>query len=396
MPRSPEAAPGIPTPRLPGFAPAIASLLALGLPAQRLAELFGTNSNYIYVLAHRGRLDRSHRIAAGEEVNSKTAIVSLMDDQVLEAKRALRIRAEEDGVELTRRKAVKLTWLESQMEEIVSTGRNSYRFLQAAGALQALKPYIGYASESNRLRLAAKLHQHLAWFYSHSGFTSSSIAEATYSIHLYEIVYHNTEDKDALRELGGSCLIGSNSRLIQGQAEAAIATLSVAQEATLAADVALNSEYFQQSGVALFQARQDVTAKKMFECAMRTTPDSDVKNETMTLKMASDRFLNLIAAPFPRFDDELMLLNEAKKSFGEDSLEAAMCVHWAAACGLCTDSPRAQALALDLILENQSNAARFGHQATIAKLLPIALELPVRKRAPWVRFALYQNAYQSK
>jgi hypothetical protein len=396
MARRPEAASEIPAPRLSGFAPAIASLIALGLPAKRLAELFGTNPNYIHVLAHRGRLSRSRRIAAGEEAISKTAESSAVDDSVAEAKRALRIRAEEDGVELTRPKAAKLAWLESRMEDIVRTGRNTYRYLPAAAALQALKAYIGYPSESNRLRLAAKLHQHLAWFYSHSGFTYSSITEATYSIHLYEIVYHNTGDKDALRELGGSCLIRSNSCLIQGQAKASTATLNLAQEATLAADVHLNSEYFQQSGVALFQARQDVMARTMFARAMRTTPDGDVKNGTMTLKMASDRFLNLIAEPFPRVDDELILLNEAKRAYGADSLEASMCVHWAAACALSTDSPTAHALALELILENQHDAARFGHQATIAKLLPLALELPAPKRPVWVRFALYHNAYRSR
>lgn len=395
MARRPEAASEIPTPRLSGFAPAIASLLALGLPAKRLAKLFGTNLNYVHVLAHRGRQRRSHRVAATEKALSKP-VTSAVDDSVAEAKRALRIRAEEDGVELTRPKAARLAWLESRMENIVSNGRNTYRYLQAATALQALKPYIGYPSESNLLRLAAKLHQHLAWFYSHSGFTSSSIREATYSIHLYEIVYHNTGDKDALRELGGSCLIRSNSCLIQSHAEAALPTLNLAQEATLAAAVSLNSEYYQQTGVALLQARQDGMARTMFERAMRTTPDSDVKNGTMTLKMSSERVLNLIAAPFPRVDDELILLDEAKNAYGADSLEAAMCVHWAAACGLCTDSPTAHALALDLILENQSNATRFGHQATIAKLLPLALELPARKRSLWVRFALYQNAYHNK
>lgn len=386
----------IPTLPLSVFAPAIASLLALGLSGKRLAELFGTNANYIHVLAHRGRLSRSNRAAPGDNSRVKIAEPYSVDDDVLEAKRALRVRAEEDGVAQTRTKAAKLAWLESRMDEIVSIGRNTYRFSQATNGLQALKPYIGYPSESNRLRLAAKLHQHLAWFYSHSGFTASSIAEATYSIHLYEIVYHNTWDKEALRELGGSCLIKSNSCLIQGQAKASTATLNLAQQATLAADVHLNSEYFQQSGVALFQARQDVMAKAMFEAAFKTTPDDDVKNGAMTLKMASDRFLNLIAAPFPQVDDELILLDEAKRAYGADSLEAAMCVHFAAACGLCTDSPIAQALALDLIWKNQRNAARFGHQATIAKLLPIALELPARKRPVWVRFALYQNAYRDR
>jgi hypothetical protein len=167
--------------------------------------------------------------------------------------------------------------------------------------------------------------------------------------------------------------------------------LKLSEEATLAADVALNSDYFRQCGVALFQNRQDAMARTMFERAMG---GSDVENG-MSLKMAGDRHTNLIAVPFPRFDDELILLDEARNAYGAESLEASMCAHWASACGFCTDSPAAHALGLDLILENQSNAARFGHQATIAKLLPLALELPTRNRARWVRRALYQNAYRS-
>lgn len=396
MPRSSKAASEIPKPRLSGFAPAIDLLLAFGIPAKRLAELFGTNPDYIYVLAHRGRLGASHRVAKDDEVHIKTGIPSSVDVQALEANTALRIRAEEYAVELTRSKATKLEWLESQIEDIVSSGRNSYQFLQAARALKALKPYVGYPSESSRLRLAAKLHQHLAWFYSHSGFTSSSIAEATRSIQLYEIVFNNTGDKDALRELGGSCLISSNSHLLQGQPEGALAVLHIAREATEAAGIALNSDYFRQQGVAQFQTREDVMAKTMFERAMATTPDSQIKHRGLTLRMAGDRHLNLIGAPFPYFDDELLLLDEAKAAYGVDSLEASMCVHWAAACGLCTDSPSARDLALDLIRQNHSNLARFGHQATIAKLLPLAIELPAGKRARWVRFALYQNAHRSK
>jgi hypothetical protein len=48
-----------------------------------------------------------------------------------------------------------------------------------------------------------------------------------------------------------------------------------------------------------------------------------------------------------------------------------------------------------LIEQNRKTASQFGHQATIAKLLPITIELPVRKRPLWVRLALYQNAYRS-
>jgi hypothetical protein len=389
-----QSATAIPEVRLSGFAPAIARLHALGLSAKRLAELFDTNAGYINVLAHRGRLRAAKQRDASGVI--RPAIASLSPKEVIDAKLALRIRAEEDGVELTPKKIRNLEWLEFQMEEIAGTGRNSYQFLQATHRLTALKTYIGYPSETGRLKLAAKLHQHLAWFYTHSGLATTFNAEADHSIRLYEIVYHNTGDKDALRELGGSCLIRSNSRLSDGDGEAAFRSLNLSEEATLSANLALNSEYYQQRGVALFQTRQDAAAKKMFERARKTIPDSDVKNGAMTLKMSSDRFLNLIAAPFPKMEDELGLLDEARAVYGSDSLEAVMCAHWAAACALSTDSKAAHLLALDLIQENLAKVSRFGHQATISKLLPIALELPANKRPLWVRFALYQNAYRSR
>jgi tetratricopeptide (TPR) repeat protein len=392
MSKSSQAASEIPRARLAGFAPAIGRLYILGLPAKRLAELFDTNAGYIHVLSHRARKARSE----SEPPNSSaTAVTSLSDREVIKAKEELNIRAENDGVELTPKKLRNLEWLESRMEDIANTGRNTYRYAEAVSFLKALKPYFGFPSESRRLKILAKLHQHLAWFYTHSGFANSCIAEATHSIRLYDIVYHDTEDKDALRELGGSCLIRSNSRLSDGDGEAALGSLKLSEQATLAADIALNSEYFQQRGVALFQTRQDEAATKMFKRARATTPDSDVKNGSMTLKMSSDRYINLITRPFPDMDDELELLGEARAVYGPDSLEAVMCAHWAAACGLCTDSKTAHLISLDLIQQNQSKVSRFGHQATIAKLLPIALELPPTKRPAYVRFALYQNAYRS-
>jgi len=394
MERRSKAAFEIPTYHLSGFAPAISSLVALGLPAKRLAELFDTNAGYINVLAHRGRLRGAKQKTASSVI--RPVIASLSPKEVTDAKLALKIRAEEDGVELTPKKIRNLEWLEFQMEEIAGTGRNSYQFLQAINRLKALKTYIGYPSETGRLKLAAKLHQHLAWFYTHSGLAQSCIAEANHSIRLYEIVYHNTGDKDALRELGGSWLIRSNSRLSDGDGEAAFRSLNLSEKATLSADLSLNSEYYQQRGVALFQTRQDAAAKTMFECARKTVPDSDVKNGAMTLKMSSDRYLNLIAAPFPKIEDELELLGEARTVYGSDSLEAVLCAHWAAACGLSTDSQAAHLLALDLIQDNLTKVSLFGHQATTSRLLPIALELAANKRRLWVRLALYQNAYRSR
>jgi hypothetical protein len=393
MPRRTKAASQIPEAKLSGFASAISSLHALGLPAKRLAELFSTTSNNIYVLAHR---ERRSRESHAKTQASEAPLLSVLERNHPFDEIALGIRMDEDLVKLTTDKIAKLDLLEYKMEEIVHAGRTRYQFLQAVRALNHLKPYIGYPSESNRLRLAAKLHQHLAWFHVHSGFTTSSIEEAAFSAQLYRIVYDQTGDKNALRELGGSALIGSNSCLIQGKSASAIKILNVAREATLAADVVLNSEYFQQFGVALLQAKQDIQAKQMFDQVMATAGYNEMEDDSMTLKLASVRHQNLIAKPGPQVEEGLKLLSDAKKAYGPASLETSVCAHWAAACALASDSPSTNAVGLQLIEDNHENAEQFGHQATIAKLLPITLELPWRKRPLWVRLALYHNAHRSR
>lgn len=392
VPRTPKSA-EVPAAKLSGFAQAISTLVNFGVPAKRIAELFDTNANHIYQLAHRGRASRSV-----EQLQARTSkgALGIEEDSSHEARSLLHVRAEQDGVELTPRKKIALDWLEATMNDIAGAGRDSYRYLPAVQALRQLKSHIGYPSESNRLKLAAKLHQHIAWFLGHSGFTQSSIREAIYSSRLYKIVYKDTDDLDALRELGGSCLIGSNSNLIQAAPKRALQFLEQSRQATEAAGLPLNSEYFQQCGVALFQERQDTGAREMFQQAMATIPDDDVKDAEMTLKMAGDRHINLISGPYPKIEDELVLLEESKSVYGPSSLETSVCLHWAAACALSTDSTKLHHLALELITQNQVHLTRFGHQATIAKLLPLTLELPKDKRAVWIRMALYQNAYKQK
>ena len=382
-----------PSLRLSGFAPAIARLKDIGLSARRLAELFETNENHINVLAHRGR--SSNRRSSGRVNPRPSGFDPLTIEQINREKQALRIRAEEDGVELTPKRVRSLDWLESQSREIVSRGRSSYQFLDGARELIALKSFIGYPSESRRLKLAGRLHQYLAWFYTHSGLAASCIAEANRSIRLYEILYQETCDKDALRLLGGSCLIRSNSWLNIGRGDESFNSLDLSRDATLAAGLLLNSENYQQRGVALFQSGDDDEAAKMFEKAKLAAAEIDVNASPLRQKMTSDRYLNLIKGPLLKIEEELQLVEEARAAYGSDSLEAIMCAHWAAACGILSDSTSAHIRSLELIEENQSKILRFGHQATINKLLPISLELPPTQRTSWVRFALYQNASAS-
>src|SRR5262249_40537645 len=185
MPNPKENAGEISSPKLPGFAPAIAKLLALGVPAKRLAQRFATTSSNIYVLAHRARtLNSSPSLAEMLRVNAASLELVRSAES---SRRALKVREEEIWSELKPRKKEKLERLQEKMDEIVRWGRSSYQFLETIRRLRTLKSFIGYPSDSGLLKLSAKLHQHLAWFYVHSGYTTSSIKEAAYSAKLYEL-----------------------------------------------------------------------------------------------------------------------------------------------------------------------------------------------------------------
>src|SRR6185503_8771033 len=112
--------------RLSGFAPAIARLQALGVPAQRIGELFGADTGYIHVLSHRARKQRSKKQSSDGTLQI-SAVSDLSDDYVIAAKEELGLRSEsEDRIELTPKRLRNLEWLESRMVEIADRGRSSY------------------------------------------------------------------------------------------------------------------------------------------------------------------------------------------------------------------------------------------------------------------------------
>jgi hypothetical protein len=114
------------------------------------------------------------------------------------------------------------------------------------------------------------------------------------------------------------------------------------------------------------------------------------------IRMTGGRHTNLIGKP--NWDGAMSVMEIVSDTFLPDSLEASMTRHWAAACGFLTDDGHIRQRAAELLQENQTTATRFGHQATISKLLSITPELGLPKglQALWVRKSLYQNAFRLK
>jgi hypothetical protein len=116
----------------------------------------------------------------------------------------------------------------------------------------------------------------------------------------------------------------------------------------------------------------------------------------MSFLIMSAKGANLLGSL--NWDGATEVLATARQSFGPESLEASMALHWTAACGVSTDSASTIQQAVDLISAAPAPAAHFGHQLTVRQLLTITPELGLYAglRRAWVRRTLYENAFRNR
>jgi hypothetical protein len=246
--------------------------------------------------------------------------------------------------------------------------------------------------------LAGTLEQKIAWLLVHSGFARSAVSHASKSLWLLQTAFYRLNRDDDAREFIRSTLIASHANLLAGRPTAALSLLEIMRDASAAISAPLGSDYYRQRGVALFQlgSTHDDQARKCFERSeqqMRALGEAGSEAQAL---MTGTRHLALLGRA--DWETEMEVLEAAESTFGSDSLEASMTRHWAAACGLLTGDHKLALDARELLEQNSNTAARFGHQATVAKLLAMTPELGLPKglQALWVRKALYQNAFRFK
>lgn len=373
--------------RLSQFGPAFAWLMSKGVSADRLASLFVTTAENIRVIVFRTR----HAVAP--ETPEQTALDT---SPTPELAARLGIRAEPDEVVQTRVRTRKLESLRDEIDKTVHRCAAEYAFSQGAKALRKLMAQIGYAGDARRIALRAQLHQHLAWFLVHSGRCISASEEAAAARDLWRHAYHEAGSPEYAASYVEAALVGSNALLLAREPQQAWAVLKLAKDAAEAIGAPLGSEHYRQRGVALFQLREDDRAVRMFERAPKAMEQLGEARNPAHLLMTGTRQINLLQGL--KCDRARELIVTAQQSFGSESLEASMALHWAAACGFSTDSTSEIQQAVDSLGTASPPSAQFGHQATIRKLLAITpeLELDSRLRSAWVRRALYENAFRAR
>lgn len=305
------------------------------------------------------------------------------------------VRPADPGIEVTLRQQDRLEWLEVELEGLYSRGAREYRYHEAIGELRALRPYFGFPAHIQTIRLLARLHQYVAWFAMNSGFAASAHAEARHALALFGAAHRQEGAPQDLQRLAEAGLIAAQARYLASQPRQTLAWLDVVRRAS--EDLGgVGFDYYRQRGVALFQLSADQQLDHESASAFRqavNVMDRDGEAEhPLALRMAGERHLHFLSG---NFGASLELHGDARAFFGHESLEASMTAHWAVACGLSTDSVTAHTTALTLLDSNKPVAKRFGHQATVSRLLGVtrALGLNSTLRSAWVRRALYGNAF---
>ncbi len=365
-------------------------LMSVGVSSPRLAGLFKTSPENI----------RRLKYFAARQL--EPSLITFVPDLEMVPSTAMHggvgIRSHREILRRSEKPSSTFAWLEEQVEARFESHRQQYRFLDGARSLLQLKQKLGHMSEARRIAVAGVLEQKISWFLVHSGFTRSAISHASLSLWLLQTAYYRLGRRDDVREFIKSALIASQGNLLAGRPTASLPILDMIRDAAQTIDAPLGSDYYRQRGVVLFQLgnRYDDETKKSFEQSeqqMRCLGEAGSQAQAL---MTGTRHSNLLGKP--NWDGALKVLEIVQTTFSGDSLEASMTRHWAAACGFLTDDNKVRQRARELCEDNLATAARFGHQATISKLLSMTPELGLPKglQAVWVRKSLYQNAFRLK
>jgi hypothetical protein len=383
---SEDRAPGSSTLPLPDLNTAVRWLRQHEVKSNRLARLLHTTPEYVRLLNYRGKFPLSF--------NSPSSLDALLSPPGEALRRRLGVRPEEDSVVYSERQSGRIAALDAEIEEVWVSHAQSGRFLEGLRSLQSFEAERGYPSSAKWFRLMARLHQYCAWFRVHSGLSTSALQEAKIAIDLSHLAYHESEDPIDLRRLGEACLIGSNACLLSSNPNAAMKMLDVAAAASARISDLLGSEHYRQRGTALLQMFQDEEAAKQFASAKPAMERKKEAQKESQLSMADNRQRALLGEP--NMAMAVDVLEQVRRDFSWTGLEHVMCLNWAAACALATDSPTLHSQAQAYLRESLVLSARYGHQATRAHLLALTPELGLNLRywREWVRRALYENAFK--
>jgi hypothetical protein len=301
-----------------------------------------------------------------------------------------------EGATASRSSPARLAALEHRLDELSQHAESQWELSAVAGQLRRLRAQLGRPQSVAVFRMRGRLHHQLAWCSLHAGFTQSAVRYALHAVQDHRTVYRETLDPQDLLLLGRTALVLSHAYLMRREPAGAEAFLSLARHAAETARAPAPADLFRQAGVAAFQRRNDRSARLAFGRAALALGDQEPESSALDLYLVSTR--HTVAMEPVDWDGAREFFANANAAIGLGSLQLSMTTHWTVAAGLGTDSPRAILECRELLEEIRPVAARFGHQATIHRLLTLTSELRLSAsvQGDWIRWVMYANAFAQK
>lgn len=374
---------------LPNLSTAIQWLSEHGVKSARLARALGTNAQYIRVLRHRARPLRFNTPAS--------SLDSFLERPDQGIRGRLHVRPHEDAVVYSDKAARRIDDFEQEIDQIRDTFGQSGEFLHGLDRLRIYESVGGYPASAKWFRFLARLHQHRAWFHTHSGMSTSAFQLGKVAMDFSDLAYRESGDPLDLRRLTEATLVASHACLLVSDPTTCLKLLDIAAAASERISDPLGSEHYRQRGTAYFELQpEDLTdARRQFKEATAAMERKQEYRNQGQLQMMGGRHLALLDGP--DVDSSASIMEQVKHDFAASSLEYAMMLNWTAACALATDSSPMHEYAQSLLRESLVRSQSYGHQATRAQLLALTTQVNLDRRywKPWIYRALYENAFRA-
>jgi tetratricopeptide (TPR) repeat protein len=285
--------------------------------------------------------------------------------------------------------------LEAKLGQIFQHHAFSWQYAPGITRLKEFRPKLGQPRDPRLLKLLARYHYYLAWFYNTQGYSRSAIENANWAFAAAVDLYRNSKGIEPFQIIVDAGILTSNSYLASSQPLAARYALSLVKEAGQRGAF-LNHHYWRQLALADLQQGNYREALKNLETAKQTI--LRYESNPADALLVSDIYSNFLK---PNWDDRqngaLEVLATVTTSYPSMpiSVEVSLARKWVIACGMSSDDPKIQKEATELLENKSPSTLPFGHHATFAILAPIAQAVPIRLRQDFLRLALHQNAFRN-
>jgi hypothetical protein len=303
-------------------------------------------------------------------------------------------------VEITPRVERALEQRQAEIDAYATEFWSGVRYEAGIAKLRALLPRIGYPAQFRHIRQCARVHELCAETYLHSGKSVDALEEGFRAYHLYRVAFHESDEACDLAQISRLARLLSQMFLLRSEGNLARYYLELHRLAQEQIGEAPRPEYHRQLAVLAFaecHPDADQTVRSQLKAAkreMEKTVDYGQEKKPHEVKDIGERLLPLLPPLSWEASEELCRFQLCHYPVGD--IHVGLNVATTAACGLSIEDAEVQQQALTLLDNYAETASGYRRLETNFALLRLTPRLPMRIRVPWVRFALYQNAYDDR